>query len=397
MDKNTLSNYGWIVIAVLVLSVMIALATPFGEYIKAGVESTTAGLFDTSEKALNVVGMSATGKEPPKPIVNVRDDYEHLSGYISNSGEIVSDQKCNYVRIPVTEGEYWLVWYPDENKLYSGRLRYEDNSNQLVSYYNMHNSVMKYQIVKDTESTASIMQIPAGVSYMCVNISLAPAWDYTDSAIIAKVESPKWVALGDSITAPTATSEGLTKNYLEYVSEECDMSYINLAAGGQGYAYGDYDIVSKLDKIPNDVELVTIYGSFNDSNNISNLGTASDVYVEGGNNSVAAHINYTYDYIQTNCPNAKIVVILPQPWASMNPEENSTGTRTSKAYVKLLKEICDNKNITYLDLYTNSGMTPWVEEYRNTYYINADGTHPNNEGHKILASKIVPFIKSIIG
>ena len=69
MDKNTLSNYGWIVIAVLVLSVMIALATPFGEYIKAGVESTTAGLFDTSEKALNIVGMSATGKEPPAPIV----------------------------------------------------------------------------------------------------------------------------------------------------------------------------------------------------------------------------------------------------------------------------------------------------------------------------------------
>lgn len=63
MDKNTLSNYGWIVIAVLVLAVMIALATPFGEYIKAGVESTTAGLFETSEKAMNVVGMSATN--PP--------------------------------------------------------------------------------------------------------------------------------------------------------------------------------------------------------------------------------------------------------------------------------------------------------------------------------------------
>lgn len=59
MDKNTLSNYGWIVIAVLVLSVMIALATPFGKYIENGVRSTTTGLFDTSEKALNVVGMSA--------------------------------------------------------------------------------------------------------------------------------------------------------------------------------------------------------------------------------------------------------------------------------------------------------------------------------------------------
>ena len=67
MDKNTLSNYGWIVIAVLVLSVMIALATPFGQYIENGVRSTTAGLFDTSEKALNVVGMSAGGGNSGTP------------------------------------------------------------------------------------------------------------------------------------------------------------------------------------------------------------------------------------------------------------------------------------------------------------------------------------------
>ena len=32
MDKETLSNYGWVVICVLVLVVMIALATPFGKY-----------------------------------------------------------------------------------------------------------------------------------------------------------------------------------------------------------------------------------------------------------------------------------------------------------------------------------------------------------------------------
>ena len=53
MDKNTLSNYGWIVIAVLVLSVMIALATPFGAFIENGVRSTTEGLFDTSKNAMN--------------------------------------------------------------------------------------------------------------------------------------------------------------------------------------------------------------------------------------------------------------------------------------------------------------------------------------------------------
>ena len=53
MDKETLSNYGWIVIAVLVLSVMIALATPFGSYIEQGVRATTEGLFDTSKNAVN--------------------------------------------------------------------------------------------------------------------------------------------------------------------------------------------------------------------------------------------------------------------------------------------------------------------------------------------------------
>lgn len=57
MDKSTLSNYGWVVIAVLVLSVMIALATPFGTYISDGVKSTTQGLFDVQQKALGVVGL----------------------------------------------------------------------------------------------------------------------------------------------------------------------------------------------------------------------------------------------------------------------------------------------------------------------------------------------------
>ena len=58
MDKETLSNYGWIVICTLVLAVMIALATPFGEYIKAGVWSTTNGLNDTLNKNMEIAGLN---------------------------------------------------------------------------------------------------------------------------------------------------------------------------------------------------------------------------------------------------------------------------------------------------------------------------------------------------
>ncbi len=57
MDKETLSNYGWIVVCVMVLAVMIALATPFGSFIKSGVENTTQGLFDTKQSAFEAAGI----------------------------------------------------------------------------------------------------------------------------------------------------------------------------------------------------------------------------------------------------------------------------------------------------------------------------------------------------
>ena len=58
MDKQTLSQYGWVVIAVLVLSVMIALATPFGEFIADGFESTYTGFGDVNDNALGVFGQT---------------------------------------------------------------------------------------------------------------------------------------------------------------------------------------------------------------------------------------------------------------------------------------------------------------------------------------------------
>ena len=57
MDKETLSNYGWIVICVLVLAVMLALASPFGTFVADAIKSTTQGLFDVNQNALNSTGL----------------------------------------------------------------------------------------------------------------------------------------------------------------------------------------------------------------------------------------------------------------------------------------------------------------------------------------------------
>ena len=41
MDKETLSNYGWVVICIIVLVIMIALATPFGNFVRDAVAAAT--------------------------------------------------------------------------------------------------------------------------------------------------------------------------------------------------------------------------------------------------------------------------------------------------------------------------------------------------------------------
>ncbi|MBQ8747195.1 MAG: leucine-rich repeat protein [Clostridia bacterium] len=57
MDKETLSHYGWIVVLILILSVMMALATPFGKFITTSVQNTTEALFDTKSNALEAAGV----------------------------------------------------------------------------------------------------------------------------------------------------------------------------------------------------------------------------------------------------------------------------------------------------------------------------------------------------
>jgi hypothetical protein len=63
MDKNTLSSYGWIVVLVLILSVLLALCTPFGSFIADGIRSFTGGFVDTNNAAMEQVDPDA-GKIP---------------------------------------------------------------------------------------------------------------------------------------------------------------------------------------------------------------------------------------------------------------------------------------------------------------------------------------------
>ena len=102
MDKETLSNYGWIVIAVLVLAVMIALATPFGSYIAQGFDSAKQGLFDTHDSALNIVGLTA--KSPW--VVPEGGQFTTADGSVYNAGDKVAGDYVCTMGDTYTYGDY---------------------------------------------------------------------------------------------------------------------------------------------------------------------------------------------------------------------------------------------------------------------------------------------------
>ena len=49
MDKQTFGSYGWIVITVVVLAIMIAFSTPFGKFIVGGAQDALGNLTDAGD------------------------------------------------------------------------------------------------------------------------------------------------------------------------------------------------------------------------------------------------------------------------------------------------------------------------------------------------------------
>jgi lysophospholipase L1-like esterase len=207
-----------------------------------------------------------------------------------------------------------------------------------------------------------------------------------------------WAVMGDSLSA-VSTLGSDANTYIENVSKKVSLSPTNYAHGGAGYKAREtnnqafYQIANTLNNNP---DLITIFGSFNDTFttlDTSSFGTIDDTTTD----TIFGCMNRTFDNLQLNYPNAIIGVIIPTPWSSRNNYDTTdTNKEKSNTYVNGLKQICEKRNIPYLDLYTKSNLYPWNESFRNSYYLNADGTHPNENGHLRFSAQIEEFLKSII-
>ena len=109
MDKNTLSNYGWVVIVVIVLALMITLASPFGNYVADGASNILEGFSDSANIAVDAGTDEEIGSgDVTYYTVEQIDADDHLFGVGSGSGEsktnhVVAKFNADYSEVVITK------------------------------------------------------------------------------------------------------------------------------------------------------------------------------------------------------------------------------------------------------------------------------------------------------
>jgi len=242
-----------------------------------------------------------------------------------------------------------------------------------------------------------IIDIPSEASYFIVNdihnvgAFYAPVVEKTITYSNGKWYGKKWVCVGDSLTEVNIRTN---KHYFDFVAEATGISIYNMGVGGTGYARGSENnnaFYQRISAVPNDADVITIFGSFNDLSAGLDLGTASD----SGTATIGGCINTTINNLLVAFPLANFGIVAPCPWSWTNPgNPDAKGTK----YCELLKEICYNRGIPFLDLYHNSLLRPWDATFKELCYSKdeGNGVHPDENGHKLIAPRFYGFLNSLI-
>lgn len=211
------------------------------------------------------------------------------------------------------------------------------------------------------------------------------------------LKGKNWVVIGDSITEANGRT---LKNYHKYISETVGGMYVhNYGIGGSGY----YNRSGVADTILHaNVDYVTVFFGTNDWANINSNNKPLGTFLDTGTTTISGCINTCLMGLLNKYPTKKIAVLTPLPrvenWGS-NAANNAQGY-TLEQLADLVVKYAKHYSLPVLDLYHESNLPVWIAA-GNTYYFTppaggaADGLHPNDAGHQIIARKVQKFLESI--
>ncbi len=206
--------------------------------------------------------------------------------------------------------------------------------------------------------------------------------------------------LGDSITYGSGAST-LQNNYVNLVANEGAICR-NYGIGGtriavqrdkkEDHDYNDFN--SRFDQMEQDADIIFVFGGTNDyGHGNAPMGTFADrtAYTFYG------ALHSLYAGLITKYPSSKIVIITPlhrrDESVTRYDQFGRENTHELKPFVDAIREVAEYYSLPVLDLFASSGLQPAVDAINQKYFT--DGLHPNDNGYRVIAEKIIAFIKQL--
>lgn len=209
--------------------------------------------------------------------------------------------------------------------------------------------------------------------------------------------------LGDSITAGGCASKAENR-YVDLIATKTGAVCRNYGIGGTRLARQtvksengdmDRDFCGRIDEMESDADIVVVFGGTNDfGHGDAKLGNPDDSTPQ----TFYGAVNYLANKLKEKYRDAKIVFITPMHRIGEN-NPRGEGNKSEdgpvlKEYVDIIKESAKRHNIPLLDLYNDFGIDPNNAEDNVKYF--ADGLHPNDAGHKLIADTIIDYLTHYI-
>ena len=208
--------------------------------------------------------------------------------------------------------------------------------------------------------------------------------------------------LGDSITAGTGTSAP-AHIYLNVLAREVGLAEArNYGIGGTRIArqtrslpnleyLDELDFCKRFDKMDDDADVVVVFGGTNDfGHGDAPLGSFTDRTPD----TFYGACHYLFAGLMQKYPTAEIVIMTPLHRVQEDDTTREYGKGVNLATVReAILEVAQYYALPVVDLWATSGIQPKVEISRATHC--PDGLHPNDAGHKIIASRLLGVLRSL--
>lgn len=226
------------------------------------------------------------------------------------------------------------------------------------------------------------------------------------SATPSPLYGKKMVAIGDSVTygySPVSFPVPVTASYAKVAADRLGMIFVNYGITGSTVGIspsdptGNNPMVNRYSALDNDADVILFMGGTNDYRKTDiPIGTTSDA----GNSTFYGALNtlalglYTKYYTDTvNGYKKKIVFCTP-----IKAYNETVNGNVLRQYADAVKFIAQKYNFVFIDMYYESGINPHIMNTaptgHNPYIY--DGIHPTQDGHNIIANKLVGTLKTIM-